>query len=639
MKLRFFDFEVYPNWWCCVCGDMPDDMNELSESIKNNFVVIRSDRGNPRDELMSSMREQGYCLFGYNIKHYDLAIANGVYQGFNPQQLRILNDCIIRPDCKWSTKEHIRIAPFAHKRLPGVIFEDLLDDSTGSLKEKETSLGLDIRETEVPFDKEDLTDKDIDDIIYYCKHDVYSSMVFYKDIVHPYSQTKLLVGKTFNIPEATCYKSTNAQMVGLALGAKRISLPDFEKDEITLPSKIADYCRANLPSKILEHLLTKKSQLSVRLFDNDVVFGNGGIHSVYREELYVESDDEWALFNVDAASFYPSLMIQYKLLSRAVRNPQIFTDIFEERIAIKHKANPTKDDYDRQMADKLILNTAFGASGNKYLDLYDPYMCTSVCRVGQILLAALACKLHREVPTLKVIQTNTDGILVYCNRKFFDKVLELEKECSEISGIMFDNDEVLKIWQKNVNNYLMTEREKGKEVVKCRGSWLTDYVHRSGGVTMKPLSAFIAAKAAKEWLLNKTDVIKTIITSTDVRDFAISCTKGPSYRGVIQRMSDGSEIELQKCNRVIASTDASAGKIYKYKVYKGEVRYAQIPLIPENCMLVNKDLKSYDFKKLKAKIDYMYYINKAVDLLDVNWYQLKGSSLAPTNQFVYDFNI
>ena len=54
-----------------------------------------------------------------------------------------------------------------------------MDDSVKGLKDKEAALGMDIRETTVPFDKEDLTDDDKAQIIFYCKHDVYALHVNY----------------------------------------------------------------------------------------------------------------------------------------------------------------------------------------------------------------------------------------------------------------------------------------------------------------------------------------------------------------------------------------------------------------------------------------------------------------------------
>ena len=45
-------------------------------------------------------------------------------------------------------------------------WQDLMDDSDKGLKDKECSLGMDIRETTVPFGKADLTDSEKEDILY-----------------------------------------------------------------------------------------------------------------------------------------------------------------------------------------------------------------------------------------------------------------------------------------------------------------------------------------------------------------------------------------------------------------------------------------------------------------------------------------
>ena len=633
MKMRFFDFEVTPNWWMCEFGDLPEDLSTLNESIKDTFVTVTSDMDNCRDLLLSLLREEGYVQVGYNVKGYDLVIANGIYQGFTPQQIKIINDIIINPSCAYTTKEHLRMMPFAKKKIKGVVYQDLMDDGSGSLKEKEATLGLNILESSVDFNTENLTKEQKDEMIYYCKQDVYASMVFYAKVVHPYTLTKLAMGKHFNIPEDTCHMSTNARLVAIALGAKRQSFPDAEKVEIFLPDKIKDYCYENLPSKIIDAIRTSTTGLSVDLFGNKVEFGNGGIHSVLSTDIYVESNDEWLLMNVDAASYYPSILIQLDCLSRAVTNKQVFVDIFNERIELKHKKNKTYDDEMAQLADKLVLNTTFGASGNKWLDLYDPYQCTRTCRIGQIFLGALANKLYKVVPELQVIQTNTDGILIYVKRKYVSTVKRLMQEWSDISGINMEEDEIDKIWQLNVNNYLMVK--KGGSV-KRKGGWLNDDFYRPGYVTTASLNAVVCAKAAQSFLLHGEDIVTNIFNNRKLHDFTISCTKGPTFGGVIQRFSDGHEEQLFKANRVIASKDTSLGKIYKYKNYKGERRYYQMPSIPDNCRTVNKDLADYNFDDVRKDLDYMYYIKRTADLLNVPWRKVCGSSLIRINDFDLD---
>ena len=640
---RFFDFEVTPNWWCCVFGDLPYDNNEefksVTPEIKDTFKVVSSDDFDSRGNLLSLITESDHVQIGYNIKGYDLIIANAVRQGFMPQQIKMISDMIINPSLAYSTKEHLRLSSFAKKKLGGIMFADLMDDGNGgSLKEKEAILGLNILESNVSFDKEDLTEEDKADLIYYCKQDVYAAMQYYMQVVHPYTLTKLAMGRKFNIPVSTCYSSTNARLVSIALGAKRREYADAEKIEIEIPNRIRQYCYDNFPSKVLEHIRTSTDGLNIKLFDNDVNFGNGGIHSVICEDVYVESDDEYMLVNVDGESYYPSTMIQLGTLSRSVGNPGFFKDIFDERIAIKHIPNPTKEDDDAQMADKLVLNTTFGASGNKWLDLYDPHQCTKTCRVGQIFLGALANKIKTNINSANIVQSNTDGLLVYLRRKDFPILQKLADEWTEVSGINLEYDYVQKIWQKNVNNYLMVyadvpENGKKKGKVKVKGAWLNDSIYRPGYVMLSPLNAFVCAKAAKEFLLKGTNIARYIVNCNDIADFAMVCTKGPTFRGVRQRMADGTEIELFKANRVIATTDMSVGKIYKYKMYKGEIRYNQMPNIPDNCKLVNEDLSTYNMSEIKKELDYVYYINRTFDLLDVDWKQLTPRGLEKIDKF------
>lgn len=637
MRMRFFDFEVTPNWWCCIFGDMPLDESYVEnraneEAIKKTFVEVDSDMANCRDLLMNLIREENFVNTGYNIKGYDLVIANGIYQGFSPQQIKIINDLIINPSCAYDTKEHMRMQPFAKRRLRGICYQDLLDDNDGSLKEKEAILGLDIMESEVDFNKEDLTDEDKYDLKFYCKHDVYACMYFYLKVMKGYVKNKLAIGRKFGIPERDCYMCTNANLVAKALKAKRSVFADAEKVEIFLPSKIRNYCYDNLPSKLIDEIRTSTKPLTIKLFENTVSFGNGGIHSVYSNNLYVESDEEWVLMNVDAASYYASMLIQFECLSRSVQNPSVFKDIFDERIALKHKPNKTQEDEDSQLANKLVLNTTYGASGNKYLDLYDPYMCTRCCRLGQIFLAALASKLSKTVPGLKVIQTNTDGILIYCRRKDVDLVKKLQAEWSQVSGINMDTDVVDKIWQRDVNNYLLI-KEGGK--VKRKGLWLMDTWEKPGYFLISPLAAFVSQKAVIKYLSEGKDIVQSIVENTNVSDFMMTCKKGPTYRGVVQRFEDGSEKELFKCNRVYASKDKSLGQIFKYKMYKGNVSYAKMPNVPEHCRLANNDLNTYDFNELKKDLDYMYYIERCADLLDIPWISLKGSEVSRTDRFNY----
>ena len=653
MELRFFDFEVYPHWWCVTFGKFPEgELNQdnrwdfVKEDIKKDFVTIDSDDPKARDKVMDII--QGVCIPGYNIKKYDLTILNAVYQGFSPEQIKIISDITINKSLAYASKEHLRLSSFANKRMRGVTYLDLFDSSTGSLKDKEAILGLSVMETNVPFDKEDLTDEDKVDIKKYNVHDVWSSMVWYAQIVEPFIHAKLMLCKKFGLEERWGYNDTNAGLVARALGVKKRDYPDAEETTIQLHPKIKSYCEENLPPEVLAHVLNNTSTFKINMFENEVVFADGGIHSVYnikkykkhRDDtpvLYVMSDDEYVLINVDAESYYPSMMIQFQTLSRSIPDPQMFDDILQERFAIKHKPNKTKDDDDTQLADKLVLNTTYGASGSEWLPFFDPYQRTRTCGYGQLFLIALANKLYTSIDSLKVIQTNTDGILCYVKHSDLDKVKELMAEWTRVSGIGMEEDYVDAIWQRDVNNYCMVKKG-GK--LKIKGGWLNQTIIRPGYIMISPRTAFVCAKAVTQWLLNGKDIVQSIVANTDLMDFVITTTKGPTYSGVVQRMANGWEVPMYKCNRLIATKDENYGKLYKTKRVKDSeggyrISYSQMPNTPDHCLCLNDDMSHYSFKELKPQIDYMYYIQRCAELLDMTFVELSHENDFETNQFNY----
>lgn len=649
---QMFDFEVYPNWWCCVIGKYPQDDN-IPESIKERFIVIDSDMKNAREKLLEVMRDRDWVNMGYNIKRYDNVILNGVACGFTPRQLRILSDLIINPDLRYSTEEHFRLYSFTYKRYTDFIYQDMLDDNTGSLKEKEACMQLDIRETTVPFDKEDLTAAEKAEIISYCKHDVWSSMQFYKIVLKPFIDTKLLVGRVFNIPMDVCYKSTNAQLSARVLSAKKRSYTDTERKDIVIPQGLKEYITYALPKDIITRLCTSPEKFDVKLFGNIVSYSNGGIHSVPCNNIVVESNNEWALVNVDATSFYPATMINWNTLSRAVQHPEKFKEMYDARRNFKSVIEPFEEKYGKNVhlapkeeyehykncketsqAYKLILNTTYGASGNKYLDLYDPYMTTVTCRLGQLLLTALANNAYNQIgaDNVQIVQTNTDGILFYIRRSMLPLLQEIGDIWTNTTHILLEFEEEKKIWQRDVNNYIMI-KHSGRE--KSKGGFFVTDMIQPGYNRVRPLDCYVCRDAMKNWLMEGKDIVEHIFNETDISKFVITCNKG-SFSAIARQFNDGRpDEELHKCNRVYASTDKSLGMLMKFKRYKGELRPYKCPGCPPHCGLINEDLSKYDITKMRDEIDYMWYIEETVKLLSDQWCEMRGSKI----EFIKIFDI
>lgn len=654
---QMFDFEVFPNWWCCTVGEYPQD-DDIPESIKDDFHVVTSDDPDAANKLLSIMTRRTHVNMGYNIKYYDNIILNGVANGFTPRQLKILSDLVIHPELEYESVEYARIAPFARKKYNNFVYQDMLDDNTGSLKEKEACMQLDIRETTVPFDKEDLTEEDKAEIISYNKHDVWASMVFYKVILKPFIASKLAVGRVFNIPMDVCYKSTNAKLSAIALGAKKKSFPDANRQDIVIPRELQQYITYSLPSHVINRLCASPEKFETVLFGNDVSYSNGGAHSVPCRPaeikaknkfpawfVHVKAGNGWSLINVDAGSFYPNMMVAWKCLSRSIPEPEKFAGLIKTRLELKSVIGPFEDKYgthpekapreeyelyvnskEQSQAIKLILNTTFGASGNKYLDLYDPYMTTFTCRLGQLLLTALANNLYNQIgkDNIKIIQTNTDGVLIYIRDEYIEMAHTIGEEWEHITHIPLEFENEYQIWQRDVNNYVMG-KQNGR--VKTKGGFFVTDMQQPGYNRVRPLDCYVCREAMIEYIAHGKDFVEHIYNESDISKFVVTCHKG-SFSGIVREFNDGRPDEvLHKVNRVYASLNSDLGMIYKTKRMKGEMKKYKAPGCPPHCALVNAALINYDINELREDIDYLWYIQETLDMLDAPWYEISGNKM------------
>ncbi len=658
-NLKFFDFEVYPEWWCAIVSDEEETYpggiynNQFDaateETIKSKMRVYTSDDPDSAKTLKADLSKGVLC--GYNIKRYDLIIAKCIFAGFTPRKLYIASQILVNPELADYDAEHMRIASFIRFGWSeGESWQDLLDDSDKSLKDKECSLGMDIRETTVPFGKTDLTPTEKEDILFYCRHDVYALHVLYVTTSKAYIDTKVQLCETFGIDKKIAYKNTNANLSGKVLDAERVHGTMVIDPTITIrDEKLKNYFETWLPADIYQHLLTKQEAKTFELYDNIVDIADGGLHSVYNVPkigrvtpgLYVESTDEWTMYNVDVSSCYPSVMIFCQAMSRAIRKPERLKYIYERRLQLKltPKSQWTPEDKVFVPAAKLILNTTYGAMGNKYLPLYDDYMRTKVCRVGQMILIAISNHLYKTIPGLKVIQTNTDGVLVYAKRSDYDAIKAIVDEFSAISQFAFEIEEDNKLWQLNVNNYVAVHPD-GE--IKNKGGAFVTSVYQKGTNKLRPLGNYCVPKAQMNFLTKGTNPIKELLENTNVSDFCVTCTKGPTYKLMVQYFEDGTREPLGKVARCIAVEDKQYSFIKKVKTLHGVQKEDMVALCPIHPLVINDNLQNYKIENQhliykptgKAwKIDYSYYARELDKALDIPWYEMKNDQFGLTKQF------
>lgn len=286
MQEVVFDIEVFPEWWCIVHTD-PDDMSKK--------VVISSDTPNYLQKIKRLIPAR--CLIGFNIKNYDLRILNGIIHSCDPYRLYELSKNIIEHQDDEGFNE--KADPFNNYTFWNKFnFSDLYDDwRFGSLKEFESNTGMSIKESEISFDKTNLTDAEKEEIIKYCMHDV-DATVKLLEFRREYIDSKKMLSNMFGIPIDKALKSTNAKLCALVLGAtpKNRTLDN----KFVIPQKVEHYLKANLPQDIIDlfEYLNDDSKV-VHLFDNEITFGIGGIHSTYSENIVAQSDKDYVLMNID----------------------------------------------------------------------------------------------------------------------------------------------------------------------------------------------------------------------------------------------------------------------------------------------------------------------------------------------------
>ncbi len=578
MRIITYDVEVFSDDWLIVFKDKET----------GNFTTIHNDN----EALKMALSDEDVYI-GFNSKHYDQYIIKGIVCGFTPQELKVLNDYIIGGGQGWE-----------FPAFDGFYFKfnnvDIRDDMQMglSLKSIEGHLGLPIKETTVSFDiGRPLTKQELQEVEFYCKHDVNTTEKLI-DIRKDYLKNKIHIGKLAGLSDVKAMSMTNAKLTAQMLKAKQ--KPHNDERQYVYPEKLL---KEYIPTEVFDFFdkmydptLTDKKVFSGKLEfnvgDTPCVIGYGGIHGAIPNYLF-KQEDKRIVVNKDVASYYPHLMVLYDYTSRNIPSADVYKNTLETRIQAKANGDKATNE-----ALKLVLNTTYGALLNQYNDLYDPLMGRSVCITGQLFLLELARHLFVDIKNLKIVQLNTDGIMVECNESDLEKINEICAEWETRTGFTLEEDRVSKIAQKDVNNYIEVQ-PSGK--TKSKGGYLVRGISPFGVFNVNN-SNRIVATALQEYFINDIPIEETINGCEDIMQFQIIAKAGSKYSRAYHLIND-EEIDVQKVNRVYATKDKSYGKLYKVKAENGSV--AKIESLPEHCVIDNENKLTLD------DVDKSFYIKMA----------------------------
>ena len=476
MNLLFTDFEVFKNLWTVV---IIDPMNEKETVIVNDREKFQNFYSQHKNDIWVT----------YNGRNYDQWIARAILCGFDPKEV---NDWIIVQQRKgWEYSNAFRTVQFYNF--------DIMTSFHG-LKQLEGFMGSDIRETTIPFDYEgEFTPEMIEEVIKYNRHDVQETIKVFLHRKDEFDAHCSLL-KIFKLPIRHISK-TQAQLASVILGAERKELND------DWDIRVPDTLRLTKYRHVADWFLNPENHNVDAWLETDIagvphVFAWGGVHGAIYQFSYTCKDDEVMLM-VDVDQLYPSLMVYYNLLSRAVPKAgyEKFKVILDTSLRLKaEKKRNEREPY------KRICNIVYGTMGDQYNPMYDPLRRTLVCIYGQLLLLDL---LEKSEHLVKLIQSNTDGLLVLIKRKDIDAFKSIVHEWEERTHLHMSFDEYKKIIQKDVNNYL---------AVECNGKI------KSKGAYVKSLNKLdydlpIVNKAITEYLVNGIHPRETIMNCNDLIEF------------------------------------------------------------------------------------------------------------------------
>ena len=568
--LNFYDFEVFKHDWMVVV---------INPVTHDERVII-----NDADALTALYEGHKREIWvGYNNLHYDQFIFKGILCGFDP---KAINDFIIAEGHKgWQYSNLLR-------KVYMVNYDVFHPRTDRGLKTHEAYLGNDICETTVPFDIDrKLTEAEIAETVKYCRHDVEQTIEVFMQRKSEFDARMDLL-KMFDLPLVYLGK-TDAQLTAIILGAERPARPrDDEFDIVPLP------CLDLGPYDFIRSwYLDPANQDYSATLDFDIAgcphkCAWGGLHGAIAQYA-----GEGYFINVDVESYYPAEMIAHELLSRNVRDPSKFKGIRDHRIELKHAKDP------RQKALKLVVNGTYGASKDKFNALYDPRQANMVCVNGQLMLIDLMHKLVRDVGA-EIIQSNTDGVLIRMPDgfdggpdAFYDRVDDVAYEWEHRTGMGLEFDEFTRVYQKDVNNYVLVAADGS---MKTKGA----YVKKLG-----PLDYDLAVvnKALVEFMVHGVPVEDTIAADDDLIDYQRVVKVSGKYKYGVH----GHERLTDRCFRVFASIRESDGMIGRVKA--GKAKPEKFGNTSEHSFIDNGDVHG----------------KKCPDYLDKGWYiQLAKTRLA-----------
>lgn len=311
--------------------------------------------------------------------------------------------------------------------------------------------------------KDDVELSDIDEILEYNLNDVLATFEFYEkstDKINLRKQIQSKYGlKCINYPDTKIGEELVLKLYCDATGKNPYEVKKLRtyRSKINFSDCIPSYIQYN--SKEFNNLLEYLKGITVKNLKNSFAYsvvykgfkydlGTGGIHGASKAGIYQPKDNE-IIKDSDVASLYPSLAIVNGLYPEHLGKEffKVYKEgIVDERLRAKQAKEMSISD-----ALKLSANGIYGKSNSQYSFVYDPLYTIKTTLAGQLSLCMLGERLQDQIPNIKVIQVNTDGITTLYDKKYDELYDSICKQWEKDTELVLEHAYYSKMIMRDVN--------------------------------------------------------------------------------------------------------------------------------------------------------------------------------------------
>lgn len=576
-------------------------------------TFVLTDTKNEIPQMLEFLSKEVAGLVGYNSLYFDAQILEYIYRNNNctAQDIKeyanlIINSYDRRPDVpEWKLKD---------KHL------DLFKALSLSTKSKRT--GLKWCEFMMDLENiEDMPDEITEEgILQYNLNDVVATKELYLKYYHEIDLRQKLTTREginlLNCTEPDLAKKLFAKYLSQAMNISTTELKDMytSRDIVKINDIIFPYIKFKTTK--FQNVLEAFKKLELSEWDKpefivnhgiDIVFGLGGIHAA-PNNVVVESDNDYIIKSLDVVSYYPNLAIKNGICAEHLPK-EIFLNLYEGFFN-ERKAIPKSDP--RNYILKILLNSAYGLSNDKYSFLRDRQVTLSICINGQLLLTQLMEDIVLQIPEAKLIMMNTDGFEVKIPKEFvtiYDNICDKWQKLTNLELEFIDYNKMI---IENVNNYIAIDIN-GKIKTKGRYEYKNIPLHKNKSHSIIP-------KAVHDYWVHGTPVETTIKNHNNIFDFCagVKSKKSEQKGNVHYEMwkVNKEEIIKEKLSKTVRYFISKKGSTLIKFYETGDFEQVEAPIT--NGKQIIKDWKiTYFNKSYKLdnfedyNIDYSYYISRA----------------------------